>query len=347
VVRRGHTLIFLPRRHVAEPRTHSLRLNRALVSKSDRSSLEFPASCETFRRRLVYKGPEGETVDRVGRKTAPYTYVKLEERSRNSTVGYTIGSVFTAPEARGKGAARCLMRLLHHALADPAYLPVPAGLQVEGPQDAMASTLYSDIGPDFYARCKPFVDGFKGWEVDAPREVSWDVDGLENAAEEGNKAVEILEADIHNLARDDAAESLLALKGPALVFPLMGDDVVLLLARSKFYARAMYGRPEPRVFGVRLSSGSFVLWSFEYGKRVLEILRLRCRSPEELVEILAAAAREAKRQGCERIDAWNVDEELLLGRKNEERTSSLPAIAWYGPGRERPRWIQNEHYAWS
>jgi hypothetical protein len=266
-----------------------------------------------------------------------------------------------------------MMRLLHHALADPAYLPVPHNLEVEGPQDALATILYSDIGSDFYSRCPPFTGTTTGWDVVGAKEVSWLLSDVVDEPRASSQTVDVFEKDIPELARLDADETLAELsssssslssgqEGPparAAVFPIMGREVIWLLASAKYTAAELFGRAGPQVVGVRLlgsgsdgatttPSSAFALWTFDYPKKSLNILRLRCTTKAELADILAAAAREAKRQEFTRIAAWNVDEKLLVDteKRNEERMDHLSSMAWYGPGNDRPTWWRNERYSW-
>ena len=92
--------------------------------------------------------------------------------------GYGIASVYTPPQNRGKGYARHMMSLLHWVLAPYSSLPpfqekwgsLPPSVASCG--NASFSTLYSDIGPEFYRNCGP-DEGSDGWVVREPVERTW------------------------------------------------------------------------------------------------------------------------------------------------------------------------------
>lgn len=107
-----------------------------LRSEASKADVELVSHCETIRRDAVLA--RGGT-DREAK-----------------VVSYGVASVFTPEQHRGKGFATRMLQLLHYVLAPSAALPPfpPAWGPPPAPKlgDAAFSVLYSDVGPDMYAR---------------------------------------------------------------------------------------------------------------------------------------------------------------------------------------------------
>jgi GNAT superfamily N-acetyltransferase/putative transposon-encoded protein len=107
-----------------------------LVPRSDPTTLDFLAACDTYGRVGVVCTPEGK---------------------REEVTSYAIASVFTPDKFRKKGYATHLLRLMHYVVADRSRLPpFPASWGAppeEAFGDGVFSVLYSDVGDAFYANC--------------------------------------------------------------------------------------------------------------------------------------------------------------------------------------------------
>lgn len=284
---------------------------------------------------------------------------------------YSITHVFTPPHLRHRGYATAMMSLLHvhlSALVDELH-------DKHGP--AILSFLYSGVGT-FYSRCGP-----PGWHIQSSRETYWKVSDLLSSQSAG-----VPSGELHprpSPIREDSFASLAQLDAdllrsevanhfsPAFAVLTTGDEFSWLVARSKFYGRILSSdRPPPQYWGTVLdepdeapsepahtidiargSTLTYAVWFFDYAKKELHFLRIRCPldQPWRFEIILREAATAAAEQGCERILAWNVDEKLLdctakiEGTITRNRTKNLAAVAWYGEG-ECPVWLASQKYGW-
>jgi hypothetical protein len=131
-----------------------------LVPRDDPTTTDILAHCDTYRRAGVVRLPDGRQRD---------------------VVTYNVGLVFTPPQRRKKGYAKHMMRLMHYVVAPLGVLPpFPqewGRLPEERFGDATFSTLYSDVGDAFYARCTKGLTA-PGWVAStdrAPHRV-WNLD---------------------------------------------------------------------------------------------------------------------------------------------------------------------------
>jgi hypothetical protein len=258
---------------------------------------------------------------------------------------FSITHVYTPPDLRKRGYATKMMSLLHEKL-----WPRFRGTLLEGPNAAhheiattgILSFLYSGVG-EFYSKC-----GSPGWHIQTSTETYWstasvveeDVDLFRNFSQ-----MLITEQDFVDIGRKDAdllrdyleARSRQGLKPRQFAVLPTGDEFAWLVARSKFYGKILSDKPLPDYWGVRVVDDStnatenFAIWFFDYVKKELHFLRIRCRDANVFKVITRAAAIAAKAQGCERILAWNVDEGLLSAcpqgdRVTQPRTKNLAAV---------------------
>lgn len=288
----------------------------------DPDSLDFHASCETFRRTLLYSSGDG-TLHRL--------------------VTYSIASVFVPEPKRSHGYARNLMSSLHGALKQ--QKPTPA-----------ASYLLSDIG-DYYARC--VGEEGESWIQQSIRGLavpltSLPVDELEGVDLLGEVEIQpfiaqdgqLIEAEVKSATR------------PTMAIELTGLEVDWLIARTKVYMAAEEvplppaGAPTA-TYGarLRLAGGeelAYAIWSYDLPKQTLLILRWRARTKAQLRTLLAVARRAGEEQGCTELLAWNPPIELLdqeLQSQVADMEDSWPCLAWYGRG-SAPIWLNQEKYTW-
>ena len=222
------------------------------------------------------------------------------------------------------------------------------------------SVLYSDVG-DYYSRVKRHHTNpalAAGWEIVGPRNVVWAVDNRSADVEHDNTTLsKIQEADMESICSEDAkllCDEVRTTTSPSAFAILPSkDQMEWPILRCKFYdtfrhPASRYNYPQIDEWGCQSGApGSenwaFAIWSYNFTEGTLTILRLRCKTPEHLQEIVGRAQSAASKQGMELITAWNVPEDILEGTgwQNVERKEHLPALAWYGEG-DRPQWICNE-----
>ncbi|KAK4685308.1 hypothetical protein P7C73_g4848, partial [Tremellales sp. Uapishka_1] len=144
-------------------------LDWVLVRRDDPEG-EFYAACQTYRRNGLVR--------------------KAGNRDVESCWLYLIGGVVTSPAHLRRGYATHLLRLLHYHLADNADLPpFPSQWGPPPPKPSakipksIASTLYSDVGADFYRNCT-IGTSLPGWVVDpkANVELDWELLPVEEEA---------------------------------------------------------------------------------------------------------------------------------------------------------------------
>lgn len=322
---------------------------RVLVPRAEPTTLHIRCSVATIIRTVAVQ-PE------------PYNarwsnYIPTHETS------FSITHVYTPVDKRKRGYATRMMSLLHAQLA-PAYEGVSHRADSTEPYPTgILSFLYSGFG-DFYSRC-----GLPGWHIQTSRETRWNTDDiLQDVCKSGAALAPIMETHFTEVAEAharalDAELGARAREDKPRAFAVLptGEEFQWLVARSKFYGAqaALSSRPPPSSWGVRTGkricvsddTDDLAIWFFDYVKKELQFLRLRCRDGPTLARIVHAAALAAKEQQCGRLVAWNVDEDLLnscrqSGRETFDRKKNLAAVAWYGPDKGCPERIANEKYGW-
>ncbi|KAJ3298920.1 hypothetical protein HK104_010154 [Borealophlyctis nickersoniae] len=292
-----------------------------LVPASDPTTLNILSACETYARPCVANN-EGELVE--GKC-------------------FSVASVFTPEEHRGMGYARTMMTKVLEA--------------VKAKEGAIASTLYSDVGPLFYAKL--------GWvvhpSVTARLTIPQSDDALEallsnllgpTGTNDGvttltiDTAATLLQFDIpHIKAHIASTPSSFAVLPTPECFEWM-------FARSQFYARHYRNIQQLSVCGVQCPGfNAFVLWAHDFKEGVLTVARFWAASEEGARVLLIAAIKEAKSAGLSEIRLWdpNLEGSLKGVQKHfqvENRSSSLSSLAYFGPGVGERKWLYNENYAW-
>ncbi|GJJ11428.1 hypothetical protein Clacol_005661 [Clathrus columnatus] len=328
----------------------------ALVPRSNTTTLDYPCSCETFRRKiLVTKSGVIET-----------------------HIGYGIASVFCAPEHRRKGYASHMMRLLHHVLAPPSALPefpvewgAPPPSIYPGVRDAQLSVLFSDIG-DFYAQCGP-TPTKPGWIIKDPISTIWKMDFITGIVSKSidipfewlteDKCKELWDLDSAYIKEEfsSMAVSIETLDSPGFTF-LPSDGVAgYLLQRVLCEAPLIPENKEMKHFGVRMItkeehvSSIYATWTLdmELSERpVITLTRLRSTAqyfPALMIQLM----REASRINAKSIEVWNLPSGLVdiatnMGGRTKPRVDHLPAVTWYGPeDMQNVKWRFNEKYFFS
>ncbi|KAH8835757.1 hypothetical protein DL96DRAFT_1702722 [Flagelloscypha sp. PMI_526] len=302
-----------------------------LAPRDNPETLDFPCSCETYKRAFLAKPSHGVV---------------------ENTTAYGIGSVFTAVEHRGKGYATHMMHLLHWALAGntlskKAAISYPLDLWGEPPNvpsegDGVVSVLFSDIGSEFYRVAgptpsvvspPPLLDEWTLVQDPLTLDGIWD-----------------READrIRHYFSSLSVDAI-----PAMSF--LTDEGV---------ARFQYARLVPEIFSIHprappdpnwglISSTTspgeeetFATWDIELKDPAkLVVTRFRCPSNnhqkfESLVYKLLDLARE---YGFDEVEIWNLAPDLqgVLNGKTIWRHDHLACMAVYRPDLKDAEWLFNE-----
>lgn len=262
-----------------------------------------------------------------------------------------------------------MMRLLHYVLTDPQNLPpfppewgAPPQIP-EGCGNAIASALYSDVGP-FYGACGPSTSSVptqQSWNVTDPFGTIWDVP--DDIPEDVDVHVEWVdtEALLESLCLEDEAiihkELANEAKDDKVLFSFLPARGVTAFQhhRSGFYAPAASNGVR---LGVRLRLRNTNAQSLQFATWVIDpdhnpptnlvITRLRS-DPTSFPKLLHAIFKVASDNRLKRVEVWNLDPQLAdsamkLGGVTELRSLHLPALAWYGPG--EVEWRHNEKFCW-
>ncbi|EGG11094.1 uncharacterized protein MELLADRAFT_102914 [Melampsora larici-populina 98AG31] len=319
-----------------------------LVSKDAPDSLDYYCSCETMKREVICAIGSRQLVPPKPLAILP---------------AYSICSVFCPPHHRGKGYTRHMMRLLHFQLASPDWLATQSNVANPNPRfnDAILSVLYSDIGPEFYAKATP-----PGWQVTESLQTVWTVDDLPVA--DGFPTMDlkpirlkdfksVAESDSTWLHQELSKEN--AQKSAWFAFRPDGADLEWLITRSNFYANILRESSIPDLLVVDIwgyqkeqDDSEFITWYIDYPAETLYLARVRCQ-PEDSIffkVVFNKVVELAKEQRCKMIKCWNIDSRLVnsLGfpSQTQPRTDSLSAVAWYGETIDHLEWFANEKLFW-
>ncbi|PHH70944.1 hypothetical protein CDD80_5629 [Ophiocordyceps camponoti-rufipedis] len=289
------------------------------------------ASCETIRKRALVRPAGSDAVISVGAQG--------------------VASVFVREGLRGRGYAARMMGLLAEKLG------------LEG-WDAPFSILYSDIGPEFYARC--------GWKPHASSHLILNTTTIINSP-----ATPIHDADLPSLTATDELRLKHHLArlppSPSIRAALIPDLATLQwhFARQDFLAGYQFHVP-PRAIRGALLAGASPVWAVwkphlseeENGINTLEFLRLSYEDDiadqalsTALQAIVEQASHEAQTWRCKRLLLWNPDARVrnilssmthLQPTLMERTTESIASLLWLAEGGTDAavEWIANEKFGW-
>lgn len=287
-----------------------------------------------------------------------------------------IGSVFTPEKDRGKGYARHLMRLLHWVIGRRAFLapetfPIEWGSPPERPsylEEGHFSTLYSELGPQFYETTGPTLHAGGGWRVCEPISTMWAVEDAHNLlSSAGNSSLNWRWLDKHSIVdafnADAHAMSRELIEEPAsrpIVFTYLpthgiGDFHVY---RLQHFWRNMERKPMHWGICAEHADASawdvstFASWTLDFRPSIMNRLIItRMRSSEKHFQALLFQIVDfAKRHLVDEIEVWGLPLHLRsIAQQSMGRTFSraehLPSFKWYGPGRGELKdvyWAYNE-----
>lgn len=300
------------------------------------------SSCESIAKRGLYRDPSTGTVTDV--------------------LSHGIAGVFTFAECRKHGYGSRMMRDLGDMLAKR---------QEEQPGSAQFSTLYSDIGPNFY--------GKDGWHAIGNTHLEFNVTSKDFGSAANVKDVtddmlaELVALD-EKLVRAEVAKP----NGDRPRVALLPDmDTYEWHFRREDYIQEHFHGRKPTVRGALYDGSKGRVWGLwqrvRYGgsdgypvTNMLHLLRLAVEdesiSDEELggalKGIFAVANREAGIWECSTVDTWSppdriqkvVKERLpeLNSKIVTRKDHNLASLRWFGAGGDAREvdWVVNEKYAW-
>ena len=335
------------------PSSSSLPSSSATPSQQERQTQEQQtqerpvlSSCETLKKRALVRR-EANSGDAGGGPSI-----------REGTA-HGVGSVFTEPEARGRGYAGLMMSKLAETLGRS---------ERDRHGDALFSVLYSDIGKKFYAD--------RGWAPFESNHIEWSASASEPPSEARLSLVEyddlpaLVEADEKMLRRELSRPSPSGKPIRVAILPDL-DQIQWHLTRAGFVCEQLFPGTRPTSHGAVYTSSSgarvWVIWSFSYSgtvdkpeKNTLYILRLVVEegvSDEELTQGLGAIVQVARKQAsdwaCGSVSLWNPDERLRKaaeingGKFVVRQQDSITSLNWFGEGStDDVEWVLNEKYAW-
>lgn len=308
------------------------------------------ASCETLRKRGIYRDPKTGIVHDV--------------------IGHGVASVFTFTRFRKNGYASKMMTLLGDHLASQ---------QKANAGSAQFSILFSDIGKTFYAK--------EGWQPLGDKHISIPVVPPVTPFELPSNVAEIKDNDIPALAKRD--EELLRQqvarpngqdpnKVRVAVLPDM-DTWQWQFAREDYIRQYIHGRT-PTVRGAIYTPPSnpsarvWALWArTRYGgaeghpvSNIMHFLRFVIEDEDAISDqdlaaalkgIFAVANKECNDWDCTRIDMWSPSDRILKLISNEapelkaalvtRQDDNIASLRWFGDGSDDDiEWVATEKYTW-
>ncbi|KAJ9097608.1 hypothetical protein QFC21_004642 [Naganishia friedmannii] len=304
----------------------------------------------------------------------------LQEGQVKDVTSYVLTAVVTPPHHRKKGYATHMLSLLHYALALPLpatpsfpeddYGPPPAA--EHSPRDATFSTLWSDVGRDFYRsiRIGRGERSREGWVVGADREVRYELPPS-NGEENGSTALpqgwrsfpsvsdipsELLDTlSLRTLitARGDTSAKTLAYDAPTS--PGILDFTIARAVR--FTPAKVLERNEGAIQHVYINETtvppSLIVLAPTYTPNephTLKISYLSLTPPvaeeetaQQYADLFTILYSRARMYSCTQVEGWQLPQPLIdaweewtrdNGGKlvSHVRDEHLGALAWYGEG---------------
>ncbi|KAI8918774.1 hypothetical protein BC831DRAFT_122188 [Entophlyctis helioformis] len=292
-------------------------------------TLDLVSHCETFMHDALLVGGDGVV---------------------HEGVCYSIASVFTPEAHRRRGYAAAMLKLLADTVihADPG---------------AIASALYSDVGPTYYAK--------QGWHLYPSISAIVSVAGQtsRSPADASSTSPLRLDGDLGRILDHDRESIEAALversaRGSAPLFAILPSwqAVEWHHSSSVFYSRVL-GRRAPNNVGIQIHEGTdtdsatgsdFAVWKHDFKNNDLIVLRCRLTSKRSASLFIAACLSEARLYGLVRVVIWDpsplleqVDEYLIEVEQRNESLSSLMLVGRHGIGSgANAEWCINEKFAW-
>ncbi|KAL1685856.1 hypothetical protein GGG16DRAFT_97455 [Schizophyllum commune] len=311
-----------------------------LAPRDDPETLDFPCACRSYRRDGIFYDGELQRV-----------------------TCYNVGFVYTHDDQRRKGYAAHMMRLLHWVIADERFMEAFPEEWGAPPQRVPAagrgyfSSLYSALGPEFYAKCGD-TPSTKGWLPKDSRSTVWELESSAKSASEpasgwkwlDDKEVgEVWDEDVP-LIEKDVVELGKQLRKPIASFlPNKG------VAASD---RLLYSPPHRpfsmKSYGIRSTTGelSYATWTVNLASKPLGLIltRLRVYNAAQFRELMSAVLWYAKQNGFPSVETWNLASHLEdaaqeMAGVTSVREGNLPALKSYAV--DDVEWAFNERFGWA
>jgi GNAT superfamily N-acetyltransferase len=250
---------------------------------------------------------------------------------------YAIASVYTPPHHRKKGYAGLMLEMLLKELNQR--------------PNSLGSTLYSDIGPDFYSK--------KGWKVYPSISLYLDLDssnGFTTPKEVSlmtlAQARPLLEIDAIKMQHDFANSD----QNAFMIVPTF-DAQEWHYRRAMFYTKALAVDTKVKNVGARFNGNSdYITWSHDIEDSTLYITHLKANSKQSFQALLSAALAEASHCKFKIFELWDPSKEFLEwgteivpSIKAIQRTKNLSSLAFWGFTLEENDelvWKYNEQHCW-
>ena len=313
------------------------------------NTLEIFASCESFLRPAL--------VARSSTDAQHDTSIAVEEILVTS-----IASVFTPEKYRRHGYAAFLMKEVRRLS--------------ESLQHASASTLYSDIGDQFYR-----IHG--GWFGQSAWQIVIDVHAYDRdpflpretryiARDEAHLILDSFPKDMqqsmhHKIHDYRQLGQFITLFG---IVPTV-DTLEWRWLRPGFYA-PLFNHPISNHVGTiiagncstsNMENSEFMLWEHNWSKKRLSVLLARYNSIEHALKLIYDAINEARQYNLPKIVMWLSEERFILENEawkdlaathtwitleQRDLNDSLPSLSWFSSQEpvDRVLWMYNEDFAW-
>ena len=245
---------------------------------------------------------------------------------------FRIGSVFTPSEHRKKGYASQMMKELLIALRSRDL--------------CVASVLYSDVGPDFYARC--------GWRTMESKSLKI---SNRRAPFMERKAVMVSLPNLKpfiELEENQLSLEIKSQKDDAFVIVPTYNNTEWFHVRSRFYAELKFPSKMLENCGAMIGK-DWISWWQDFNDQKLVVLNMRASNQDSVELLLNAALEEAENWQFGVVEIWDPSTIVIAaGTRVAEhielidRDQSLSCVAFWGPDKKpaNPNWFRNEKYAW-
>jgi hypothetical protein len=238
-----------------------------------------------------------------------------------------IGSVFCPVEHRGKGYAKQLMNLLYQQFKEDPTIHT--------------STLYSDIGPQFYDRI--------GWKTMPSKEII--ISAHPSLPIPDNVRLIASSQEIDSFAAKDIELLHIELKNaqsPTFCVLPVAEKIHWIQRRAHFYFSKLSSWSIETLGAYIPETNNYVSFFYNYQEKAIYFLRMRSDNEQATKAFLAVAQREALRCNLDKIIVWDTpslsDDQIKL-QVIHQRDESISALAAYDVTSE-VTWVCNEKYAW-
>jgi hypothetical protein len=281
---------------------------------------------QTFAKRLtcwVLLSDEGDVLSACETYRRP-CMVRINDKVLHGDC-MAVASVVTPIHHRKKGYATQMLKSLQ--------------TEIRSMEGVIASSLYSDIGPEFYDRM-----GWKCYEsVSLMYEAKHCPVALKEMEElELTHLAKLLEEDLTELNQSLAEKEF-------VVLPTI-DALEWLAARSKYYARIKDPRKVPSIFGAKVDT-DYISWMYDFKGSVLAITHFRGCHHQNCEKLLQFAALVAYEWNLANVEIWDPSPLLLhsakcVGGHVTYRSESLSSLQILGHDQVPITWKWNEKYGW-